>query len=109
MSRAGICRNCVVAWIALGLVSAAWAGPPSAQPAPNERLIYVEGQTMGSVLYHVTVAPGPRTLDQAAVSSLVGASIESVNQSMSTYRDDSELSRFNASRSTDWDSGRKAA
>lgn len=52
------------------------------------------GKTMGTT-YHVKVVAG-KFLDVAAVQRKIDARLEQINQSMSTFRPDSELSRFNA-------------
>jgi thiamine biosynthesis lipoprotein len=52
------------------------------------------GQTMGTT-YHIKVVRN-RPVDLAAVQAKVEAGLEKVNQSMSTFRPGSELSRFNA-------------
>ena len=63
----------------------------------------IGGETMGTY-YSVTIVD---SLDAAGVSYLsarIGGILDDVNNSMSTYIDDSELSRFNRSRSTEWQS-----
>lgn len=52
------------------------------------------GKTMGTS-YHIKVV-SERSMDQAKVRAEVDQCLERVNQSMSTYRPDSEISRFNA-------------
>lgn len=52
------------------------------------------GHTMGTV-YHIKVVAG-RSADVATVQARVEERLEQINQSMSTYRPDSEISRFNA-------------
>lgn len=55
---------------------------------------------MGTV-YHVNVVlPMPAETDIAALQALIEAELEDVNARMSTYRADSELSRFNSHQST---------
>ncbi|MBI5895480.1 MAG: FAD:protein FMN transferase, partial [Desulfobacterales bacterium] len=54
----------------------------------------LSGKTMGTT-YHVKLVAG-RSLDLAAVQAKVEACLARVNQSMSTFRPDSEISRFNA-------------
>jgi len=46
--------------------------------------------------WHVTVVPGAATPTAAALQQGIEAELEAVNRSMSTYREDSEISRFNA-------------
>jgi len=59
----------------------------------------LSGKTMGTT-YHIKVVAG-RGFDAAAVQARVEACLEQVNQSMSTFRPDSEISRFNALRAAD--------
>jgi thiamine biosynthesis lipoprotein len=54
----------------------------------------LSGKTMGTT-YHIKAVAG-RAFDAAAVQARVEACLERVNQSMSTFRPDSEISRFNA-------------
>jgi FAD:protein FMN transferase len=51
------------------------------------------GKTMGTT-YHIKVKAG-RSIDLARVQARVDACLEQVNQSMSTFRPESEISRFN--------------
>lgn len=59
------------------------------------------GETMGTV-YSVTIADAGDDADVARLARTVKAELDAVNARMSTYLEDSELSRFNRSRSTDW-------
>jgi FAD:protein FMN transferase len=54
----------------------------------------ISGYTMGTT-YHIKVV-AKRSVDMAAVQARVDERLEQINQSMSTYRPDSEISRFNA-------------
>lgn len=65
----------------------------------NEKLT-ASGTTMGVVSYSV-IAYGEPDI-QAEFESAIAEELEAVNQRMSTYIDDSEVSRFNQSTSTDW-------
>jgi thiamine biosynthesis lipoprotein len=61
----------------------------------------LRGETMGTT-YSVQIVPpgdGPNT---GRLSAQIDAVLEQVNARMSTYRPNSELSRFNATSSTDW-------
>jgi thiamine biosynthesis lipoprotein len=80
------------------LVCAALAAPAAAAPPQPSALF---GPTMGTS-YTVKIA---QPLDAEAKTELaraIDAALDDVNGKMSTYLDDSELSRFNASTSTDW-------
>ncbi len=59
----------------------------------------LEGKTMGTT-YHIKVVAG-RSFDPAAAQAAVAVCLERVNQSMSTFRPDSEISRFNALATAD--------
>lgn len=68
--------------------------------ALGQDVLGFEGRTMGTT-YSVKVVSVPG----ASVEELpdaVDTALAEVNQQMSTWIDDSELSRFNVSRSTDW-------
>lgn len=68
---------------------------------PGERLTTLEGATMGTT-YSVQVVDLPATLASAELHSRVDETLRAIEERMSTYDPDSELSRFNASDSTDW-------
>ncbi len=76
----------------LGVVC--WAVPAVAQ---QEHLI--AGRTMGT-FYQVKVI-ADKAQDLAPLKARIEQRLEQINQSMSTYRSDSEISRFNALRLTD--------
>ena len=59
------------------------------------------GTTMGTT-YRVTIARPPDNVDADRLSVEIDRILETVDMRMSTYRPDSELSRFNAARSQDW-------
>ena len=61
----------------------------------------VDGQIMGTT-YTVRVVSPPQDFGEGAMSTAVAGILEQVDQVMSTYRPESELSRFNESDSTDW-------
>jgi thiamine biosynthesis lipoprotein len=67
--------------------------------APPE--IVLSGPTMGTT-YTVKVASAPARVDPATVRATIDDVLEHVDRSMSGYRVDSEVARFNASTSTDW-------
>lgn len=52
--------------------------------------------------YSVKAVGVPREIETGQIQADVDAILRQVNDVMSTYDDDSELSRFNRSRSTDW-------
>lgn len=61
----------------------------------------LQGATMGT-LYSVQVADLPSGVERQELKERIDAELDSVDSLMSTYRDDSELSGFNRSRTTDW-------
>jgi thiamine biosynthesis lipoprotein len=77
---------------------ALWLSACSQQPAAIAEL---QGSTMGTG-YSIKLSPAP---DRALLEQLreaIATRLEDVNALMSTYRNDSVLSRFNASSSTAW-------
>lgn len=85
-----------------GLLTLAAAALGLALAACSERQTEARvysGSTMGTT-YNVSVADAHE--DSDAVAAAVSAELEAVNGRMSTWLDDSELSRFNATSSTDW-------
>jgi FAD:protein FMN transferase len=83
------------AWLILGFALALTGC------APEPEQISLSGPTMGT-LYSVKVVAPPRGLDAAALRSTIDDVLARVDVEMSGYRPDSEVSRFNASGSTDW-------
>jgi len=66
-----------------------------------ERIIQINGSTMGTQ-YHISIvikesSPSSKNLKQAVDKLLL-----IINQQMSTYRKDSEISHFNQYKKTDW-------
>jgi len=68
---------------------------------PREHTLSLVGTTMGTS-WSVQVPHPPQRLDQADLYERISAELEAVNERMSTYQTDSELSRFNAAETTDW-------
>ena len=101
-------RRHAIAVLFLALAAAVVVFWPRKTPDPavsreSEALPVVQysGPTMGT-RYAVTVVCEPAAFDRAAVADDIEAALRRVDELMSTYRDDSELSRFNASRETAW-------
>lgn len=63
--------------------------------------IQLAGETMGTS-WHVTVVPDADSPEAAILQQGIEAVLEEVNESMSTYRSDSEISRFNHFETDDW-------
>ena len=57
---------------------------------------------MGPIDYQITVVDPPAGLSEAELESVVQATLDRINQRMSTYIDDSYVSQFNFSKSTDF-------
>ena len=72
--------------------------------AAQTQTVELTGTTMGPIRYTVKVVV-PVDVEQTTLEELqrdVKATLARVNQSMSTYQEDSDVSRFNRSDSTDW-------
>ena len=67
----------------------------------RRQLVQLTGQTMGTS-WHVTVVPDPGVPPDADLQRGIEHVLEQVNRSMSTYREDSEISRFNATEPGTW-------
>jgi thiamine biosynthesis lipoprotein len=68
------------------------------KPLPSYDLA---GDTMGTS-FNITLVDPPVELDLDQLNSAIQDRLENVDAIASTYRDDSELSRFNTDLSTDW-------
>lgn len=67
--------------------------------APAE--LVLSGPTMGTT-YTVKVVAPPASVDSARLRETIDDVLAQIDRSMSGYRSDSEVARFNASASTDW-------
>ena len=70
----------------------------SSYERPVQELV---GSTMGTTFSVKVVAP-PAELDLATLRQDIESTLDAINQTMSTYRDDSELAQFNASADVGW-------
>ena len=61
----------------------------------------LSGQTMGTS-YSIKLSPAPDESRRAALQEKVERRLAEINAQMSTYRDDSDLMRFNRAQTTDW-------
>ncbi len=75
--------------------------PACADKEPVTTPVVLQGRTMGTT-WNVKLAIAPGQLSTEQLHSEIDVLLEQINQSMSTYRSDSELSHFNQNRSTDW-------
>lgn len=72
----------------------------SAEPA-GETPVILSGSTMGTY-YRVTVASLPETVGESDLRVAIERRLDEVNERMSTYLPESELSRFNRYSGDDW-------
>ncbi len=63
--------------------------------------LVLNGKTMGTT-YSVRYRPSDQCADQQVIHQLIDDELETVNAQMSTYREDSEVSRFNRSETSEW-------
>ena len=68
----------------------------------QNQTITINGNTMGTTYSVKIIDKFPRTIDKNNVKSKIDSVLLIVNQQMSTYIPDSEISRFNSSTSKDW-------
>lgn len=73
----------------------------SCEDAASTRTLVFDGPTMGTH-YTVKVRGLPPGLEREDLAQAITHTLEQVDRRMSTYREDSELSRFNQTSSTDW-------
>ena len=75
--------------------------PPGCAKEPQPIAETLTGQTMGTqyVIHLAQLSPG---MSASRIQTGVDDLLEQVNDQMSTYRPESEISQFNASRSTEW-------
>jgi thiamine biosynthesis lipoprotein len=67
----------------------------------REEEIVLSGPTMGTT-YTAKIAAVPADVTAARLRQIIDDVLAAVDHQMSGYRPDSELSRFNASASTEW-------
>ena len=79
--------------------AAMFSGCTGEAPAPDK--LAFDGKTMGTT-YQVTVAQPPADTEQATIGREIAAILERIEGRMSTYRPESELSRFNREQLTEW-------
>ena len=96
-------------WYVLQPPGSVLLGPSAAPDKDSETapvIVQCNGTTMGSVPFCVKVASwqSPKTTQEQEKELLetVQGVLDLIDSAMSTYRTDSEVSRFNRSNSTDW-------
>ena len=79
------------------------AKPASEAAEPPLKLIAIKGKCMGPIKYEVTVVDPPSDQTKASLKKAIQQTLDRINERMSTYIDDSYVSKFNAlRRSTDF-------
>jgi thiamine biosynthesis lipoprotein len=94
MNRAHLASIRWTAAVAAVAVLAA-CGDADHSGAPDRSVRVFEGATMGTIYTVKVVAPEMSEADQAATREALRAALDAVDARMSTYKPDSELSRFN--------------
>ncbi len=89
------------ALVALIVLLAAGTGFGLLRPEPPVAELQMSGRTMGTT-YNVKYRPTPNTLTVKDLQIEVDTLLAEINHTMSTYDQESELSRFNRLRTTDW-------
>jgi thiamine biosynthesis lipoprotein len=89
------------ALVALIVLLAAGTGFSLLRPEPPPAELHMSGRTMGTT-YNVKYRPTPNTPTVKDLQIEVDALLAEINHTMSTYDPESELSRFNRLRTTDW-------
>ena len=89
------------ALMALIALLAAGAGLGLLRPEPPVEALHMSGRTMGTI-YNVKYHPAQNTPPLKSLQSDVEVLLAEINHTMSTYDPESELSRFNRLRTTDW-------
>jgi thiamine biosynthesis lipoprotein len=70
-------------------------------PVEASQPLTFSGPTMGT-RYRISIASPPHNIDNSQLKKDVESLLTEIDRQMSTYRSDSELSRFNRQRSQDW-------
>lgn len=83
------------------LVSVAWLLSACQSETHERPLTTLQGATMGTT-YTVKMVELPPGLKPGGIQAEIDTILENINLQMSTYLEDSELSQFNRSKSTDW-------
>ena len=89
-------RHLLLLLFALGALGAT---PGCGERAP--RTLVLEGEVMGTT-WHAQIVETQAPADAATLRRGIVAAFDAVDAAMSTWKPASELSRFNAARSTDW-------
>ena len=76
--------------------------PANETPEPDLDSILITGRCMGPIQYQVTVVDPPSDQTEASLEKAIQQTLDRINERMSTYIDDSYVSKFNVSKSTDF-------
>jgi thiamine biosynthesis lipoprotein len=85
----------------LGICLLLSPAPEAAQGQEANRIL-IQGTTMGPIPYRVTIANPSANLMEDTAAEAIAEALEKVNRLMSTYKPDSDVSRFNAWEADDW-------
>jgi len=88
--------------LTLATFFAIFSAQKTSQAQPPETKVEITGSTMGGIAYKAVVVCDPNEAEATALKTAVVESLDRVNNLMSTYKPDSDVSRFNRSQSTAW-------
>ena len=94
-------KNCFLV-VALLVLTLAVFPSCNQGPGSSETKVEITGTKMGGIPYKAVIVCDPSQEEADALQSAVVDSLDTVNRLMSTYQEDSDVSRFNRSESTDW-------
>ena len=77
------------------------SGCRRADSPAGRRASVFRGMTMGTT-YTIKVVDLPGEMDRGEIEQAVESRLDAINAAMSTYREDSEISRFNRTASLEW-------
>src|SRR5438045_454909 len=86
--------------LGIGCIAAA-AVAVGLRPRPAPQSLQIAGYTMGGT-WSVKVRSLPAGVSQERLQAVVGGLLSRLDHELSNYISDSDLSRFNASASTEW-------
>lgn len=86
-------------WLIL-LLLVTWTIAPSSVVAGE--IVHVHGTTMGPIVWNVKADALPQGLEADGLTSAVQRRLDAVNEMMSTWQEDSEVSRFNRANGETW-------
>src|SRR5262245_5276270 len=99
--RGGAATAFTVLFLAVFVAACDRSDESRPEAAAAERLTVIEGATMGG-RYTVKLVDVPPSLVASTLHDEIDDALRRINDSMSTFVDDSELMRFNHSPTTDW-------